>query len=196
VHEGRIWKLNIKVKERPFAEGSRDLTCAVGDAVVGLQLGANIGDKGQVGEPLDKPAPAGAGALGRSAQSIMSCKSGVCLLRLRLFLCFAGACRAASPWAPMGWAQMVNERGWDWGWRKKKNRERLEGSGFGSWTLVLKRFHATNTDRHVLAFRRVCSYHGVHSFVFAFTYHGGVPFFLAKLMTSRWSMQVEGYLIQ
>jgi hypothetical protein len=31
---------------------------------------------------------------------------------------------------------------------------------------VLKRFYATNTVRHVLAFRRVCSYHGVHSFVF------------------------------
>jgi hypothetical protein len=24
VHKGRRWRLNIKVKERPFAEGSRD----------------------------------------------------------------------------------------------------------------------------------------------------------------------------
>jgi hypothetical protein len=52
------------------------------------------------------------------------------------------------------------------GKRKRKNRERLEGSGSGPWTLVLKRFYATNIVRHVLAFRRVCSYHGVYSFVF------------------------------
>jgi hypothetical protein len=34
-------------------------------------------------------------------QSILSCKSGVCLLRLRLFLCFAGARRAAR-WSTRG----------------------------------------------------------------------------------------------
>ena len=28
VHKVRRWKLNIKVKERPFAEGSRDYSCA------------------------------------------------------------------------------------------------------------------------------------------------------------------------
>jgi hypothetical protein len=31
---------------------------------------------------------------------------------------------------------------------------------------MLKRFYVTNTVRHVLVFRRVCSYHGVYSFVF------------------------------
>jgi hypothetical protein len=28
MHKGRRWRLNIKVKERPFAEGSSDQTCA------------------------------------------------------------------------------------------------------------------------------------------------------------------------
>jgi hypothetical protein len=28
VHKARRWRLNINVKERPFAEESRDLTCA------------------------------------------------------------------------------------------------------------------------------------------------------------------------
>jgi hypothetical protein len=28
VHKARRWRLNIKVKERPFAEGSRDHSCA------------------------------------------------------------------------------------------------------------------------------------------------------------------------
>jgi hypothetical protein len=28
VHKVRRWRLNIKVKERPFAEGSRDYSCA------------------------------------------------------------------------------------------------------------------------------------------------------------------------
>jgi hypothetical protein len=37
---------------------------AVGNAAVGLQLGAYLGDEGQVGEPPDEPAPAGAGARG------------------------------------------------------------------------------------------------------------------------------------
>jgi hypothetical protein len=53
-------------------------------------------------------------APGRSAKMIFPWKSGVCLLRLRLFLCFVGARCAASPRAPMGgrrWSSREDEVG-------------------------------------------------------------------------------------
>jgi hypothetical protein len=47
---------------------------------------------------------------------------------------------------------------------------RIEGSGSGPWRLVQKDSMQTNTVRHVFAFGRVCSYHGVYSFVFVHYY--------------------------
>jgi hypothetical protein len=49
------------------------------------------------------------------------------------------------------------------GKRKRKNR-----AVRGEWLQS-----ATNTVRHVLVFRRVCSYHGVYSFVFVKSYTNG-----------------------
>jgi hypothetical protein len=48
---------------------------------------------------------------------------------------------------------------------------RIEGSGSGPWRLVQKDSMQTNTVRHVFAFERVCSYHGVYNFVFVLWKH-------------------------
>jgi hypothetical protein len=54
---------------------------------------------------------------------------------------------------------MVNKERMRLGKRKRKNR-----AVRGEWLQSVDA--ATNTVRHVLVFRRVCSYHGVYSFVF------------------------------
>jgi hypothetical protein len=50
-------------------------------------------------------------APGRSAKMIFPWKSGVCLFRLCLFLCFVGARRAASARAPRRWSTRDDEVG-------------------------------------------------------------------------------------
>jgi hypothetical protein len=49
---------------------------------------------------------------------------------------------------------------------RRNDMIRIEGSGSGPWRLVQKDSMQTNTVRNVFAFERVCSYHGVYSFIF------------------------------
>jgi hypothetical protein len=67
------------------------------------------------------------------------------------------------------------------GEKGRENRERWRGGVARAMEAsVVKRFYETNTVRHVLVFRRVCSYHGVYSFVFGCT--NVHPLILAKLV--------------
>jgi hypothetical protein len=142
----RRWRLNIKVKERPFTEGSRDLTCARAFSFV----------------------------------------------KHRYKFILRGGCFLSTTGNGFLLSSILNK----WVWFRVLWK-------FGTLVLFYKALALLPTFSFLKPW--LTDSIGCPP---TFTYHEGVPFFsfldldyngptssLTKLMTSRWSMQVEGYLI-
>jgi hypothetical protein len=144
VHKDRKWRLNIKVKERPFAEGSRDLTCAGAFHLYNR-------DKNCFGRWL---------FLSTNGNEVLvifhtkQVESDSEYLKIGIYMIFYKVWHSSPPFFTQTMANRI------------------------------LRVPANN----LIPCRSA-------SFLFSFKGYNGLTSSLAKLVTSRWSMQVKGYLI-